>query len=529
MKRLALAIALVVALPSLARAQDLKDRFNIRLIAQGMYETEQTTTAQGYGREAQQSSPFSLGYGDLRAIIDGRRLPGSFDLHLDGRVRISGQFDTDAATQGANQITARGYLGGREYELRSAWVRRRGETVDFGIGRMIVAEADALKIDGGRLWWRMSKHWDLSLYAGAYPDPYSRSLTSDYSPGFAFAGGVDTTYTYDKIWGSISVNSAYLGGKDDGGPLTGAGTPKTETPRTWITWTDYVRIASWFDVFTDLVVDATGAGGAQLTRLDALATIRAGKHLTFHAGYDHLSAIAIEMDLTRFLQDRVNLNVNTVENQLIVERTARDEVRGDATLTFGNFSIFADGRFRKRALVTLSEDPQFQGVNGQLVAPGLAYDATFGVRDRGSLAGIRAGLWGEYIADYRAKNVIFGIDLGRSFLDERLSFDLAFLYSDTRDSGANNPAVAPCIGGGSAALVNQNCLGQRSGAEYETGITITGMPSSHWFMFLDYRLVADTSGGLYYAGNAMLTPPDPPVPQPTILTHVLLLRLEARY
>ena len=63
-----------------------------RLIAQGMYVAEQESgIPSGYGREAQVSSPFELGYGDLRAVIDGRRLPGQFDLHLDGRVRISGR------------------------------------------------------------------------------------------------------------------------------------------------------------------------------------------------------------------------------------------------------------------------------------------------------------------------------------------------------------------------------------------------------------------------------------------------------
>jgi hypothetical protein len=375
----------------------------------------------------------------------------------------------------------------------------------------------------------MAKHWNASLYAGAYPDPYSRSLTSDY-PGFAFVGGADATYTYDKIWGSVSVNSAYLGGNDDGGSLTGAGVTKTETPRTWITWTDYVRLASWFDVFTDVVVDATGAGGAQLTRLDALATIRAGKHLTLHAGYDHLSAIAIEMFLTRLLQDRLNFVATSVENNLIVERTARDEVRGDATLTFGNASIFADGRFRKRALATLSEDPQFQGVNGQMVAPGTAYDVTFGVRDRGSLAGIRAGLWGEYLSDYRSRSFILGVELGRSFLDERLSIDLAFLYASTNDLSANNPATPSpsCpLGATSAALVNQGCYGLRAGAEYETGLTVTYAASAHWFMFVDYRLVADTSGGFIVAPSMSGTPAA--LPYPTVLTHVLLLRLEARY
>ncbi|HEY2746396.1 MAG TPA: hypothetical protein VGL86_17310 [Polyangia bacterium] len=523
--------ALALMLPSLARAQDLKDRFNIRLIAQGMYEAEsQSAIPAGYDRAAQEAAPFELGYGDLRAIIDGRRLPGSFDLHLDGRVRITGQYDTDAASQGANQITARGYLGGREYEVRQAWVRRRGENVDFGLGRMIVGEADALKIDGARLWWRVAKHWDLSLYAGAYPDPYSRSITSDYDGGFAFAGGADTTYTYDKIWGSVSVNSSYLGGNNDGGSLTGAGVATKETPRTWITWTDYVRLFSWFDLFTDLVVDATGAGGAQLTRLDALGTIRAGKHLTFHLGYDHMSAIAIEMWLTKLLQDRVNLNANTVENNLIVERTARDEVRGDVSLDFGNVSIFGDGRFRKRALVTLSEDPQFAGVNGQLVTPGLAYDVTFGVRDRGSIAGIRAGLWGEYIDDYRAKNFIFGFDLGRGFFDDRLNIDLAFLYADTRDAEANNPLVQPCqAAGASAAIISANCFGNRSGAESEPGLTVSYAASNHWFMFIDYRFVIDTSGGIVAPPSPAATPPLPALHEPTIYTHVLLLRLEARY
>ncbi|HWE27413.1 MAG TPA: hypothetical protein VHB97_05390 [Polyangia bacterium] len=528
-----LALACVVMLPSLARAQDLKDRFNIRLIAQGMYEAEQQTAIPtGYGREAQVASPFELGYGDLRAIIDGRRLPGNFDLHLDGRVRISGNFSTDAATQGADQIISRGYLGGREYEVRQAFVRRRGETVDFALGRMIVAEADALKLDGLRLWWRMAKHWDASLYAGTYPDPYSRSLTTDYGGGFTFVGGADATYTYDKIWGSFSVNSAYLGGNDDGGaldPNAPAGTPHTETPRTWMTWTDYVRLASWLDVFSDVVFDATGAAGAQLTRLDVLATIRAGKHLTLHAGYDHLSAFAIEMYVTRLLQDRVNYLAGTIENNLIVQRTARDEVRGDADLSFGKFSLFADGRYRKRALVTLSEDPQFQGVNGQMIAPGMAYDLTAGLRDRGSLAGIRFGLWFTYLSDYRSKSSIFGFDFGRSFFDERLSIDLSFLYANTNDALANQPTTTPCNGGtvGSLASVNQGCYGTRAGAEYETGLTVSWAPSLHWFLFVDYRLVADTSGGFIVAPNAMAM--TVALPQPTVLTHVLLLRIEARY
>ncbi|MGZ3407579.1 MAG: hypothetical protein ACXVAN_14115, partial [Polyangia bacterium] len=285
--------------------------------------------------------------------------------------------------------------------------------------------------------------------------------------------------------------------------------------------------------FTDVVLDATGAAGAQLTRLDALATIRAGKHLTLHAGYDHLSAFAIEMFLTRLLTDRVNHVAGTVENNLIVERTARDEVRGDFDLSFAKVSIFADGRFRRRALVTLSDDPSYQGANGQMIAPGLAYDVTFGIRDRGSLAGIRAGLWSTYLSDYRSRSVLVGVDLGRGFLDDRLNFDLSFVYAGTNDTSANNPATTPCntgtaSGTASLASVNQGCYGTRAGAQYETGITVSGLMGAHWFAFIDYRLVVDTSGGfIVTAANA--TPPAGALPQPTILTHVLLLRIEARY
>ncbi|MCU1281595.1 MAG: hypothetical protein JWM53_5141, partial [bacterium] len=276
------------------------------------------------------------------------------------------------------------------------------------------------------------------------------------------------------------------------------------------------------------------AAGAQLTRLDALATIRGGKHLTLHIGYDHLSAFAIEMWLTRLLADRVNHIAGSVENNLIVQRTARDEVRGDADLSFGKASIYAEGRFRRRALVTLSDDPQFQGVNGQLITPGIAYDATLGVRDRGSLAGIRAGLWAMYLSDYRSRSALVGVDLGRSFLDERLTFDLSFVYAGTNDTLANNPNF-PTVGCNSliavtnVAQVNQGCYGTRAGAQYETGLTVSTAPSNHWFFFIDYRLVADTTGGIIAAASPAASPPLVALPEPTILTHVLLLRMEARY
>jgi hypothetical protein len=492
-----------------ARAQDLKDRFNIRVSLTGMYLVEQEGAPSTAERVA---SPFQLGFADLRLVLDGRRLPGKFEIHIDGRVRVTGEFSTDAATNGADQIVARGYLGGREYELRQAWVMRRGEKVDFGIGRLIVPEADALKIDGARLWWRMAKHWDLSAFAGAYPDPYSRSLTTDYVNAFAFAGGADTSYTYDRVWGAVSVVAAYLGGNNDGGAFDPANPAaenvKKELIRGYLTWNSFERFTSWLDVYHDLVFDFAGAAGPQLTRLDLFATARFPKWFTLRLGYDHMSAVAIEMYLTRLLSNRADFLAGTIENNLIVDRTGRDEGRGTLDFTVAKFSAWVEGRVRRRAIVNPNEDPQFTNA-GKQVAPGLAGDFTVGVRERGSLKGIRVALWYMYLLDYRAASHVLSLEAGRSFLDEKLSVDFLFMYANTRDSQAGQTCAPPL------AMFNPaTCWGTRIGDEFEGGVTLTAMAWKHWFGLLDYRILADTQTN---------------GPAKVLYTHMLLLRLEARY
>jgi hypothetical protein len=517
-RRALLAIAAVCVCAQLARAQDLRDRFNVKLFLTGLYLAEQGA---GPPDTNEATSGISLGYFELRTILDARRLPGAFELHVDARARITpddwNTANPDKGYVDGSQTIARGYFGGREYEVKQAYVRRRGARVDFALGRQYVAEADALKLDGARVWARFGKHWDVSGFAGAYPNPFSRSVTTDYYNGFAFAGGADSSYTYDKIWGAFSIVGAYLGGNDDGGPLpptfaTMNGTPapaRTETPRAYLTWQNFVRIVSWLDVYSDFVVDVAGAAGAQLTRADVLASARAGRFLTLRAGYDHLSSIAIEMYLTSLIANRAQFVANTIENNLIIARTARDEGRLQLDFTFATTSIYAEGRVRHRGLAQL-EDPQFAN-NPQF--PSLAFDATVGARDRGRLAGLRLGMWLSYLADYRGRSIIWDLDVGRSFWDEKLSIDIAFLYSRTRDAGAGltcNPNQIALLSG---VALNNNCWGARDGAEYEFGLTVSGSPWKKWLGLLDYRVVIDDAG----------------TNRPNLLTHLLLLRIEARY
>src|SRR5262249_44294836 len=130
----------------------------------------------------------------------------------------------------------------------------------------------------------------------------------------------------------------------------------------------------------------------------------------------------------------------------------------------------------------------------------LAYDVTFGLRERGTLAGLRPSLWGMYLSDYRSRSYILGLGLGRNFLDDRLNFDLSFLYAQTKDSLAGYANFTACAGTSGTQTVGvvalqTSCFGTRAGAEYELGLTMTSVLGPHWFALVDYRFLADTTGG----------------------------------
>jgi hypothetical protein len=491
----------------LAAAARADENFHLRLSLTGVFVAEHQ---QADAPEHDISSPYYLGYADLRAVLDARRLPGRLELHLDGRVRVTEDFSTDDADVGNTQVTARGYLGGREYELRQAFVRWRGP-VDVTLGRMIIPELDALKLDGARLGWRMGSHWEGQLFAGGYPDPYSRSLTTDYVDALALTGGVAAAYAYSHLWGSFGAAAAYLAGNDDGGtfdPTNPAGTPQTEPPRVWLTWSGSERALPWLDFFHDLVLDAWGAAGTTLTRLDALALVHVN-HLNIKLGYDHMSSLAIDMYLTRLLLSRATFGLtNTVENHLVVERTARDQGHLTVEVTWGRLTVFTDDRIRWRSLVQAQLDPQFVDAGGNLYAPSLAYDVTLGVRDRGSLRAIRASLLGTYLYDYRSTSGIVELQVGRGFLQDRVGVEGTVLYAHSRDHDVGTPcAPNPVVTFG----VQTACFGTLEGDQVELGAAATFESARHWYLYGDYRFVANLGAGAE-----------------TIFTHILLLRLEYR-
>ena len=537
------AVTLGVARPAIA--QDLNSRFNIRIGLTGMYLREDQPGEPDPLRKL--VGPLSLGYGDLRAVVDARKLPGNFELHIDGRVRLTGgsispdstEFSGTGMTPAGNTytansaISARGYLGGREYQINELWARGRWSKVDLGLGRLVVTEADALRIDGVRVWIHAHNRWDVSLYAGAYPDPYSRSIQTDYvagdttGHGIAIAGGASAKYHYERVYGAFALNAAYLGGQDDGGPVKldamgalAAANPQTEKIRSWVTWQNFWRPIKYVDFYHDLVLDVAGAAGVQLTRLDFFAAVHINKYFTLRLGYDHMSSLAIEMYLSRLLANRTDFVPGIIDNNLTLSRIARDEGRATAEISLDRTTITLEGRFRRRVLATPSNDPAFLYPNatmtgyGDQVAPTIGWDATLAVRNRGSLWGLRPGFWLTYLSDYRARSIYAGIGVGREFWRDRISLDIGLSYANTRDEQVGNVGGCPGSTGGvvTQSVALQSCFGTRKGHNIQPSITLAVNPAKHWFVLLDYR------AGVAISDDA-----------PYVLTNILLARVEARY
>lgn len=501
MRRAVVALLLAAAIP--ARA-DVSGR--ISLTGMVLRESQDETPDPRGGNLPADASPMTLLYGDLRGVVEGRHLPGGLAFKADLRLRLTSDFSQADAILGTLSIGARGYSGGREYDLREAWIGHRGERFEIAAGRLLIPESDALRLDGVRLGWRFSGEWRASLYGGLYPDPYSRSVTDNYRSTSALAGaaGAAVAYDYPRIWGTASASAVIAGGPDDGGPIDPNGTTpvRTEAPRVYLTWTNYLRIASFLDLFHDLVVDVAGPAGVVPTRADVLAHVHASR-LQLVLGYGHLSALATEMYLSRLLQDRQRFLPGTVENNLIVQRTARDEgrIRADVRAA-GHLHVFGEGRIRRRALVEAGLDPNFPVADSPL-----AYEVGGGLRSAGDLAGMRIGAAFTYLRDFRAETKLVAIDAGRDLAGDRLSLDAGFLWEGIRDGGLD--AAAPCDPAGQPLA--PACFGRRSGSVYQGSLTLAARPTPRWFLLADYRLVVSTPDGAN-----------------SLFTHVALLRLEVR-
>lgn len=580
----AVAAAALAVLPGVARADSV---FTGRVSLTGFYYTESDGIDPNNEPDRKRATTANLAFGDLRLTLNALRVAhGRLDFRFDARVRGTGDFDferkfsTDpnvtAPLEADNRIplgiSSRGYLGGREYDLRELYLLIRAtDRFHIQLGRMFVTEADNLKLDGLRFVRVFGPHWDGSVYGGLYSNPYSRSVLTDYVPpcgqgiagsktglatgpceteGFQFGvvAGVGARYAYDTLWGNIGITGSFFFGAGDGGtirPDTTATTPNALTdpvvpnllppdtsldkPRIFVSWLNSWRPAERVDLLSDIVIDAYGSAGFQPTRALLLATIRLVRNdrLTLRLGYSHMSSLAINLYLSRLVYNRLSgttliaQGVSAVENNLTILRTGRDEGRVTLDSRFvRRLGGFVEGRIRSRFLINGESDPSVFGdrnVYGNNTQ-NLAFDVSGGLRDTGSLKGVRFGLTYSGIFDFRATNHVINFDIGRDFASDRFGFTVNYVLAITRDK---LPPGQTTAGSCTPTDPYSSCFGARSGMTHEVGAQLTASPVRSLFFLLDYRFIALLTDPQNLGGGATTYPPT--------LSHAILFRTEYRW
>ncbi len=586
MKRQVLAVAAAAlvagALEGTAAADGV---FTGRISLTGFFYTEDDGVKLDDDPGKKLATTANLGFGDLRLNLNALRMAkGRLDFRFDARVRLTGDFDFDRKFTRDDDvlsdlrlnpskspgISARGYLGGREYDLREMYVIFRAtDKLRLQLGRMFITEADNLKLDGLRVGRTFGPHWDASAFGGLYSNPYSRSLLTDYAApcghgvagssdgladgpcateGFKFgiAAGVGARYAYDTLWGNFGLTGSFFFGSGDGGKVVADPTAvgqntindpispnllppdgQLDKPRIFVSWMNSWRPAERVDLLSDFVFDIFGSAGPQPTRAMVLATIRLIKNdrLTMRLGYSHMSSLAIDMYLSRLVYNRLSgttllaQGISAVENNLTVLRTGRDEGRVtlDARIV-RRFGAFAEGRLRSRFLINGSSNPTVyddKDVYGKYTQ-NLAYDVSGGLRDTGSIKGIRGSLTYSGIFDFRATNHVINFDIGRDFVNDRFGFTVTYVVAITKDKLVTDGTAGQC----SATEPFATCYGYRSGMTHEAGLQLTASPIRSLFFLLDYRFIALLTDAQNIGALIKYAP---------TLSHAILFRTEYRW
>jgi len=584
--------SLLLLAPSVATAGPV---YRGKVSLTGFYYTEDDGVDPTLNIDKRIATNSNLGLIDLRATVLASRLwKERLDFKLDFRLRVTGsldferKFDTNSKLSGDDfyktplGTSARGYLGGREYDLREAYVIFRPiPTWHLSLGRMYIAETDAIKVDGARVSHDFGSHWYGSAFFGGYANPYSRSLLTDYvapcgsgvagqrsdtptiisgpfdpTPSelatqqcqtdggkFGLVGGAGARYNYDVLWGTVGAAASFFLGPSDGGnvgPNLSASTPmgtdpiqrnlidpssSLDAPRVFVSWFNSWRPHERVDVMSDLVVDLYGSAGPQLTRAVLMSSIRAltDDKLTIRLGYSHMSSLAINMYLARLVYNRTAgttlaaIGASAVENNLTVLRTGRDEGR-----------ITLDSRFFRRLGGFI--EGRFRSrmpLNGDSVPD--VYSQTLYTKNTSNLAGdVSLGVrdTGTF-AGIRA-SLIYSLIFDYRAQNHVVSFDIGRDFWKDRISASLGYTVAITTD----QFANNDkvfctpgdpfsgCFGKRAGQTHEGNAQVTLNPWRTLFFLVDYRLIAMTSDDRK----------DLPTKEvPTVFTHAILFRSEFRW
>jgi hypothetical protein len=270
---------------------------------------------------------------DLRAQLAARHLGGgNWDVRLDGRVRLAADPSNASVRGNSAPFDVRsqaGAFGRNEYDLREATIARLGEKTTFVLGRQIVPELAATRVDGARLTLIRSEKLSLLGFGGLLPVRGSRSIGFDYpkvtdADGNAgrllpMGGGLGAAYAVPKAYGSFGVVSEVPG--------------KGEALRTFLTSTGYFRGSPQLDAYHYAVIDVVGPAGFAITNLSLGVDYRPRPRIRIGAQVNHVDTETLDIIAQRWLSDRDA--TGAVRNDVEIYRIASNEGRGAVSVALG--------------------------------------------------------------------------------------------------------------------------------------------------------------------------------------------------
>lgn len=459
-----------------------------RLYTSGVYYTESATGPLG---TFELSSPNSLMFGDLRGKLEALHLGGSrWDGTGDFRVRYT-----------PDELSARGYVGGQEFQLRELHVARRSPKNEWVVGRQFVRDVDATKIDGLSYLRHLSPRWDLGMFAGLYPNPFSRSVGTDYRDRRNFdqmpvAGGAWTGYRFARAYGA--VGAAAVAPRDERGQ---------DEARAFLTANGYFRVRNGLDVFHYFVGDVVGPAGAQILNAQAGVHWRAKPRLLIEVGASRMSTYAIQIYVRERLEEvQPDAGQPWALNNLEVVRMGSTEGRVGANYSWIESRVDLHGQVRYRtrdAFAAESSQLPMELVN---LPPDTQIDVQAGVRKKDLFAKVEGGASAVVIRGDRTSSNFLVLRASRDFWGERLhiDFDASYITYADRCEFAMGMAVDP------------TCSGTARGRTLRGGVLGVYRHDRNWLFLGDFHYgkndakARDATGAL--------------VPHPTITTTTFFFR-----
>ncbi|HVV83149.1 MAG TPA: hypothetical protein VHE35_08710 [Kofleriaceae bacterium] len=453
--------------------------------------------------QPESASPFSRLFTDLRAQLDARHVKGgAWDARVDARVRLANDpADRELGSQD-NRLQS-GLFGGPEYDLKELYAVHGGRRTDVFVGRQLVADIAATKIDGVRVDYAKSRRWTLLGFAGLYPRRGSRSLDTDY-PKEVDLTGMPTGGRVLPV--AVGGGAAYRTSKSYGALGAGAIAVKGERPRVFVSDTGYWRQGPRLDVWHYVVVDLYGSGGFQLTNVSAGIQWKPQPRMRLELAAHRVDTEALSLQIRDQLE-----NVDSggfVVNNLKAERIESDSLRASLSASLGRrnrFDLTAGLAARRRPAVALTPTVSLDATQ--------SIDVTVEGVDRHSIGGLRLDLAvtrsvGVGEAAYARSNVLTArLDASRSWHDDRLELQGEAAYLSSRDDNAGQP----CDPG-----EPETCYGSAKTSTVQLSAVVYWRLAASWF--------TDASVGYDHQAITLMQGP-----QPAIGSTTGFLRLGYRF